>query len=51
MTNLEYYCAVCDIYINVNELAGSNCPYCDTEIPEAAEDENKSEKEEEGDDV
>ena len=34
-----YYCAICDVELNANELSGYCCPYCDTEIPDAAQGE------------
>ena len=43
-----YYCAECDVELNANELEGSYCPYCNTEIPEAARGEAGYEEEELG---
>lgn len=41
MSNLSFYCAICDVEINENELEGSLCPFCGTEIPEASENEEE----------
>ncbi len=38
MENKFYYCAFCDVEMKGKELNGVNCPYCDTEIPDAAEE-------------
>jgi len=35
----SYYCAICDIELDEEELQDNGCPYCGTEIPEAAEGE------------
>ncbi len=41
-----YYCSICDMELNKNELEDSCCPYCNTEIPEAAQEEPGYEEEE-----
>lgn len=41
-----YYCPHCDVELNSNELEGSCCPYCNTEIPEATQGEAGYEEEE-----
>ena len=42
----KYYCAICDIEIDPEELLeGGRCPYCQTEIPEAVEDIREDEHE------
>ena len=33
-----YYCAICDVELMKEELVGNCCPYCKTEIPDAAEE-------------
>lgn len=45
MTDL-YYCCFCDVELNGNELEGYCCPYCNSEIPEAARREPGYEEEE-----
>jgi len=32
-----YYCAICEVELKENELLDNCCPYCGTEVPEAAE--------------
>ncbi len=35
----KYYCAICGVDLDPEELLeGSQCPYCQTEIPDAAEE-------------
>ena len=41
-----YYCAMCDVELSANELEEGCCPYCNTEIPEAARSEAGYEEEE-----
>jgi len=33
-----YYCAICDVEVRKAELIDNCCPYCQTEIPDAAEE-------------
>lgn len=40
----EYYCAICDVELSANELVDCKCPYCDTEIPDAVEDEDSKQE-------
>ena len=40
-----YYCAICDVQLKDIELINDCCPYCDSEIPEAAQKEGNEEEE------
>ncbi|MBA7598123.1 hypothetical protein ES703_05133 [subsurface metagenome] len=42
----KYYCGICNVELDPEELLeGCRCPYCQTEIPEAVEDEKKEKQE------
>lgn len=48
----KYYCAICDVEVDPEELLeGGRCPYCQTEIPEAVEDEREEKQEISSEDV
>jgi hypothetical protein len=34
----KFYCPHCDVELNPEELLDGCCPYCNTEIPEAVEE-------------
>lgn len=48
----KYYCAICDVEVDTEELLeGGRCPYCQTEIPEAVEDEREEKQEISSEDI